>query len=94
MSVSEAFSGGNRKLATALHTIAFTQIRKGGCGEPLYRRRIAEGDSHARALRCLKRHLCRVVYRRMRGDGPGSESDVVAVTLDEVSGIHTARLSG
>jgi transposase len=56
---------GNRRLNMALHTIAFTQIRLGGSGETYYRRRVAEGDSPAKALRCLKRHLCRVVYRHL-----------------------------
>jgi transposase len=67
---------GNRRLNQAFYTIAFAQIRKGAIGEPYYRRRTAEGDSHAKALRSLKRHLSRVVYRhlvaedrRRRGDG-------------------------
>jgi transposase len=57
-----ATRSGNRQLNRALYTIAMTQIRPGGRGEVYYRRRISEGDSHAKALRCLKRKLCRVVY--------------------------------
>ena len=58
-----ATRSGNRQLNRALHTIAMCQIRRGARGEPYYRRRISEGDSHAKALRSLKRKLCRVVYR-------------------------------
>jgi transposase len=59
---------GNRQLNRALFTIALTQIKSGGRGEPYYRRRIAAGDSHRRALRSLKRHICRCVYRCLVAD--------------------------
>jgi transposase len=59
---------GNRQLNMALHTIAVTQIRLQGSGQTYYRRRVAEGDSPLKALRCLKRHLCRVVYRHLLTD--------------------------
>lgn len=57
---------GNRQLNAALHRIAVTQIR---CHEPakLYlKRRISEGKTKREALRCLKRHLARVVYRSLQ----------------------------
>lgn len=57
-----SMKGGNRQLNRALHTIAMTQIRKGGRGEPYYRRRISEGNNHAQALGRLKRQICRAVY--------------------------------
>jgi len=59
---------GNRQINTALHRIALTQIIKGGAGADYYRKRVAAGDSPAMARRCLKRHLARVVYRRMQHD--------------------------
>ena len=59
---------GNRQLNTALHTIALTQVRLKGPGAAYYRKRIAEGDSSAKALRCLKRRLCRVVFQRLTQD--------------------------
>jgi hypothetical protein len=61
-------SSGNRQLNTALHTIAMQQIRKGRRGEPYYRRRISEGDSHGQALRRLKRNICRAVFSALRQD--------------------------
>jgi hypothetical protein len=59
---------GNRQLNVALHTIALTQLRLDGPGAGYYRKRIAEGDSPGRALRCLKRRLCGVVFRRLNND--------------------------
>jgi transposase len=53
---------GNRQMNRALHTIAMMQIRKGGRGEAYYRRRVSEGDSHAQAIRRVKRQVCRAVY--------------------------------
>ncbi|OBB65247.1 IS110 family transposase [Mycobacterium sp. 852014-50255_SCH5639931] len=63
-----ATRSGNRQLNRALHTIAMIQIRHGGRGEHYYRRRIADGDTHRQALRCLKRQLCRTVYRALLTD--------------------------
>lgn len=59
---------GNRQLNRALYTIAMLQIRRGGRGERYYRQRIADGDTHRRALRCLKRHICRAVYHALVTD--------------------------
>ncbi|ASW93267.1 IS110 family transposase [Mycobacterium marseillense] len=56
---------GNRQLNRALYTIAMLQIRRGGRGEQYYRQRIAGGDTHRHALRCLKRHICRAVYHAL-----------------------------
>jgi transposase len=60
---------GNRQLNAALHRIAITQIRlTDSAGQRYYRRRLAEGSSTKEALRCLKRHLTRTVYRRLHTD--------------------------
>jgi hypothetical protein len=37
-------------------------------GRAYVERRIAEGDNRATALRCLKRKIARVVYRRLMAD--------------------------
>jgi transposase len=58
--------GGNRKLNCALHRIAVTQ---GRCHPPAVdylARRQAEGKSRREALRALKRHLARVVWRTLQ----------------------------
>jgi len=62
------FLGGNRQLNAALHHIAMVQIRDGHTGERYFRKRIEEGDSAAKARRCLKRKLARVVFTRLRTD--------------------------
>jgi transposase len=68
---------GNRRLNAAIHRIALTQTIHDGPGKTYYQRRIAEGDSRHRALRCLKRRLVRVVYNRLKAscrpatDSPG-----------------------
>ena len=49
---------GNRQLNMALHRIAVTQIRIDGLGQVYYRKRLAEGDSRAHALRSPKRLAC------------------------------------
>ncbi|TVR34578.1 MAG: IS110 family transposase [Nitriliruptor sp.] len=59
---------GNRQLNTVLHIAARTQTRTGGPGRPYYDRKIAEGKSDREALRCLKRQLSNVVYRRLHAD--------------------------
>jgi transposase len=59
---------GNRQINTAIHRIAVVQVRLDCAGRDYYRRRRAEGDSGATALRCLKRRLCRVVFNRLRAD--------------------------
>lgn len=60
---------GNRQLNTALHRIAITQIRlPDSAGQRYYRKRLAEGKATKEALRCLKRHLARTVYRRLHTD--------------------------
>jgi transposase len=59
---------GNRQLNRALHKIAVTQVRLGGPGHAYYRRRMDRGDNGPTAMRCLKRKIARVVYRRLLDD--------------------------
>ncbi|MGZ4411642.1 MAG: IS110 family RNA-guided transposase [Gaiellaceae bacterium] len=53
---------GNRQLNCALHRIAVTQARMHAPARAYLERKQAEGKSRREALRCLKRHLARVVY--------------------------------
>lgn len=60
---------GNRQLNAALHRIAITQLRiPDSAGQRYYRKRLADGKATKEALRCLKRHLARTVYRRLHAD--------------------------
>jgi len=57
---------GNRQLNCALHRIAVTQGRCYPPARAYLARKASEGRSRKEALRCLKRHLARVVYRTLR----------------------------
>ena len=57
---------GNRQLNCALHRIAVTQARIHPPARTYLARKQAEGKSHREALRCLKRHLARTVYRTLK----------------------------
>ncbi len=59
---------GNRRMNSALHRIALTQIRCDCEGQVYYRKRREQGDPPLKAIRCLKRRLARVVYQRLRAD--------------------------
>jgi transposase len=55
--------GGNRQLNCALHRIAVCQGRVHPPAREFLERKQAEGKSRREALRCLKRHLARQVWR-------------------------------
>ena len=57
---------GNRQLNCALHRIAVNQGRWHPPAREYLARKEREGHSRREALRCLKRHLARVVYRTLR----------------------------
>jgi transposase len=54
---------GNRQLNCAFHRIAVTQARMHPAARAYLERKRAEGKSTREALRCLKRHLVRSVWR-------------------------------
>ncbi len=57
---------GNRQLNCSLHRIAVTQARVHAPARAYLERKQAEGKSRREALRCLKRHLARVVFRILK----------------------------
>ena len=57
---------GNRRLNCVLHIIAVTQARMHPPAIAFVARKRAEGMSTREALRCLKRHIARTVFRTMR----------------------------
>ena len=60
---------GNRRVQRALYRIATTQVRmKDSPGAAYYRKRREAGDPPAKAMRCLKRRIARVVFHRLRND--------------------------
>ncbi|MDI6692298.1 MAG: transposase [Anaerosomatales bacterium] len=56
---------GNRKLDSIIHVIAVTQARMHPSAIAFIERKRAEGVSSREALRCLKRHIGRVLYKTM-----------------------------
>lgn len=58
--------GGNRQVNRAIHVVATTQIRLGGPGADYMKRRIQEGKTRREAIRALKRHLTRVIWKTLR----------------------------
>lgn len=59
--------GGNRQLNRALHTIALVQAWHHPPAKAYVARKRAEGKTWREALRSLKRHLARVVFRLLVG---------------------------
>jgi transposase len=57
---------GNRRLNSTLHIIAVTQARMHPPAIAFIARKRAEGMSTREALRCLKRHIARTVFKTMR----------------------------
>jgi transposase len=57
---------GNRQLNLALHRIAVTQARLHAPAREYLARRRAEGKTWREALRCLKRHLVRTVFKLLK----------------------------
>jgi transposase len=58
--------GGNRQLNAALHRIAITKARVDPATAAFLQRKQAAGKSRGEALRCLKRHLARRIYKLLQ----------------------------
>ena len=74
--------GGNRQLNCALHRIAVTQGRIHPPARNYLAKKQAEGKSRIEAIRCLKRHLARRVWRLLTD----SEIDRSVTTVDPQRG--------
>jgi transposase len=68
---------GDRRINHALHMAAITQIRHPHSdGRAYYERKVAEGKTHKKALRCLKRRISDAVYARLQADAqPAARCD-------------------
>jgi transposase len=81
--------GGNRQLNCALHRIAVTQGRIHPPAREFLARKQAEGKSRMEALRCLKRHLARRVWRLL----VNSEIDKSMTTVDSQRGTLSPQIA-
>ena len=59
---------GNRRMNHVLHMAAIVQLRHDTEGRAYFRRKVAAGKTRMEALRCLKRRLSDVLYRRLVAD--------------------------
>ena len=57
---------GNRQLNSALHVIALTQLRIHAPAREYVARRRSEGKTTSEAIRALKRHLARMIFRTFK----------------------------
>ena len=91
--------GGNRRLNHVLHVAAIVQARMPGPGRDYYERKRAAGKSHLEALRCLKRRLSDVVFRRLLIDAaavsPGGQAgaSLQSSAADPIPTIDTSEQS-
>jgi transposase len=58
--------GGNRELNRAIHVIALVQARVSPLAKQFIARKVAEGKRWREAIRALKRHLARIVFRLLQ----------------------------
>jgi transposase len=79
--------GGNRQLNCALHRIAVCQGRVHPPAREFLERKQSEGKSRREALRCLKRHLARRVWRLLIE----SERERSTITVDAQRGSTAIR---
>lgn len=81
--------GGNRQLNCALHRIAVTQGRSHPPAREFLARKQAEGKSRMEALRCLKRHLARRVWKLL----VNPEIDCSVTTTDSQRGSLSPQIA-
>ena len=81
--------GGNRQLNCALHRIAVTQGRVHPPAREFLAKKQAEGKSRIEALRCLKRHLARRVWKLLID----SEREISMTTVDTQRGKLTPQFA-
>lgn len=81
--------GGNRRLNCAVHRIAVTQSRIHAPAKEFLARKRAEGKTNREALRCLKRHLIRRVWRLLND----SERERSMKTVDTQRGLPSLPLA-
>jgi len=58
--------GGNRQINAVLHTIILTQRRHHGPAHTYLQRRRTEGKTEREAIRALKRHLARHIWKTLQ----------------------------
>ena len=65
---------GNRRMNHVIHIAAIVQLRHDTEGRAYYRRKLVTGKTPMEALRCLKRRLSDVIYRRLVADARATQT--------------------
>ena len=65
---------GNRRMNHVLHIAAIVQLRHDTPGRAYFLKKLAAGKTRMEALRCLKRRLSDVVYRRLVADAGAADT--------------------
>jgi len=73
---------GNRRLNSTIHMIAVTQARMHPPAIAFIERKRGEGMSYREALRCLKRHISRAVFKAMTRAEPARDTTAVSSDFD------------
>lgn len=79
--------GGNRRINTALHMAAVTQLRLGAEGAAYYDKLTANGKTRTEALRLLRRRISDRVFAAMRADEPTA---ALAIGPSSMPGMSTS----
>src|SRR4051794_32559734 len=66
--------GGNRQINAAIHRVAVTRARCHAETIDYVERKKSEGKTHREAIRCLKRHLARRIWRLLQPPHPDLET--------------------
>jgi transposase len=85
--------GGNRRINTALHMAAVTQLRLGAEGAAYYDKLIAAGKTRTEALRLLRRRISDRVFAAMRSDEPQASlapETTSSTSSNEITGLRAA----
>jgi hypothetical protein len=88
--------GGNRQLNSILYRIALTQLRTLPAAQAYVARRMGEGKTKREALRALKRHLVRAIFRLWQECLRGAPEQPIAHAALSMTGAprgRTQRLS-
>jgi transposase len=84
---------GNRQLNAALHVVALTNKRHDSRGAEYHARKLAEGKGKKGSLRCLKRRMSDVVYRRLVADQQRREQQQASPGGHTGATLNPARLA-
>jgi transposase len=74
--------GGDRQLNRALHTIAITRARLDPQTKAYLDRQRTQGKTNREAIRCLKRHLARRIWRLLCAPTPEAQNSHLMITIN------------